>query len=111
MQGCLGYCRGSFTVVVVVVHVALRVGTLRPGPESLVIGTLDASADGDAQPRDAHRAQAVDVDAAKVTRVGVLGDDLQELVVALADRTAVVRGGEVVEAILVQLVEVGDGLR
>ena len=38
------------------------VGALRPGPdEGLVVGSPDSGADGDAQPRDAHRAQAVDV--------------------------------------------------
>ena len=111
MQGCPANAEAALVVVVVVVHRADGVGALRPGPEGLVVGTPDAGADGDAQPRDAHRAQAVDVDvAAKVARVGVRGDHLQELVVALADHAAVVGGGKVDDAALVQLVEVGDGL-
>jgi hypothetical protein len=66
MQGCLAAAKAAL-VVVVVNEVARRVGVLRPGPKGLVVGTPAASADGDAQPRDAHRAQDVDVDAAKVT--------------------------------------------
>ena len=48
MQGC-----AEAALVVAVVHAALRVGALRPlaGPESLVVGTPDASADGDAAMR------------------------------------------------------------
>ena len=74
MQGCPAYAKAALVVVVAVAAVVPRadgVGALRPGPnKGLVVGSPDAGADGDAQPRDAHRAQAVDVDfAGKVARV------------------------------------------
>jgi len=70
MQGCPANAEAALVVVVVVVHRADGVGALRPGPEGLVVGTPDAAANGDAQPLDAHRAQAVDVDvAAKVENI------------------------------------------
>ena len=91
--GLPGLRRGS--PVVIVNEVALGVGPLGPGPEGLVVRAPDAGPDGDSQPRDAHRAQAVDVDSAgELAGEGVPGNGLQEAVVALADGAAVVGGGE-----------------
>ena len=60
--GLPGLRRGS--PVAIVDEVAHGVGPLGPGPEGLVVRAPDAGPDGDSQPRDAHRAQAVDVDSA-----------------------------------------------
>ena len=85
--GLPGLRRGS--PVAIVNEVALGVGPLGPGPEGFVLRAPDAGPDGDSQPRDAHRAQAVDVGSAgELAGVGIPGDGLQEAVVALADGAA-----------------------
>ena len=76
-----------------------------------MVGSPDASAERRAAARRTSSAGRRDVNlASELARVGILGDGLQELVIALADRAAVVGGGEVDEADPVQLVEVRDGL-
>ena len=64
--GLPGLRRGS--PFAIVDEVALGVGPLAPGPEGLVVRAPDAGPDGDSQPRDAHRAQAVDVGSAGNSR-------------------------------------------
>ena len=90
------------------VRVSVRVDG--PAADGLVVGAPDSRADCRTQPRDAARAQAVDVPLAEqaIAGVGVAGDGLQDLVVALA-KVAVVVDDAKVDAVLAQRDKVGDG--